>query len=434
MMVNGSKNVFKNRVEIIKELLEMLGLYLCAFFVVITNGGIWAYNLMTDLTFWDEYDDFLVILFILIVLLFIFKPKTNVSKTCVERIVFVLTCSAIYFVNHEEGYHKTRYKQYFLIPLILFLALFWLVKNKEIIWKAITDVVCVFSVISLFFYVFGTWLHLISPMNHVIREWGSWGPNPIPNYYFLYYQAQVTHHGNFDLWRNCGIFAEAPMYNMMLCISLAAEVFLYRRKKGRKAVIAILIITIVSTFSTTGFLFLALLCAFALINSARFISFCKKHIKIAIAVAALFLGAATLMVIIKLQTPQGSGSTAVRMDHTFTCLKIWKEYFLFGYGWLNDGLFMQLSKHPSGLSVGLPYFLACGGTILGSLIFVPYVISIVNAIKTRDFKLLSFSTLFIMLFVFTAVIRYPIVTLYIAYTAFCCDKNLTTTSRDKYAD
>ena len=413
----------KKAVEITKYAIEFCALHLCAFFIVIMNGGIWAFNRSSDLTFWDEYDTFLIILFLSVSVLFLINSKELISVVVGYRLVFVLMCSILYLVNCDDGYNKTRYKQYFFIPLLLLIILFWLIQNKELFWRAFSNVVCALSLISLFFYVFGTWLHLISPMKYIIRGWGSWGPNPIPNYYNLYYQAQVTHHGDFDLWRNCSVFAEAPMFNMVLCTALAAEVFLFRRKKGRKITIALLVVTIISTFSTTGYLFLALLGALVLLNSSRFLAFCKKHLKLAIGLAVALVGVLTLMVVIKLQSPQGSGSTAVRTDHALTCLQIWKDNLLFGDGWLNDDNFLQLSKFPGGISVGFPYLLKCGGIMLGALFLVPYIITIVSALKTKDFKMFSFNSLFMMLFVFTAVVRFPVVTMYIAYSVFCCSKS-----------
>ncbi|SEW36951.1 hypothetical protein SAMN05216413_2524 [Ruminococcaceae bacterium KH2T8] len=411
-----------------KDILFFCILHLCAFFVVIMNGGIWAHNRTYDLTFWEEYDTLLTILFVTVSVLLIFSVKTIKFTKSWAHIAFVLMCSVLYLVNSDDGYNKTLYKQYFFIPLVLFIILFGLIKNKELFWRAFSNIVCTLSVVSLFFYIFGTWLRLISPTQHIIRGWGSWGPNPIPNFYYVYYQSQATHPGDFTLWRNCSIFAEAPMFNMVLCMALAAEVFLFRRKKGRRFVVALLIITIITTFSTTGYLFLALLGVLFLLNSSRFMSFCKNHRKIFFATLALFVGVCALMITIKLHSRTGSVSTSIRVDHTLTCLQIWKDNFLFGDGWLKDDNFLQLAQFAFGISVGFPYFLKCGGIMLGSLVLVPYVVSVIFAFKNKDLKIFSFNTLFMMLFVFTAVVRFPIVVTFIAYNVFACSSSIATDS------
>ena len=64
-------------------------------------------------------------------------------------------------------------------------------------------------------------------------------------------------HNCWAIWRNTGIFNEGPMYNMVLCMALTIECFI--RPIKSKVKICILIITIISTLTTTGQLFLLLL-------------------------------------------------------------------------------------------------------------------------------------------------------------------------------
>ena len=66
--------------------------------------------------------------------------------------------------------------------------------------------------------------------------------------------------------------------------------------------------------------------------------------------------------------------------------------------------------------------------MLGSLVLVPYVVSVIFAFKNKDLKIFSFNTLFMMLFVFTAVVRFPIVVTFIAYNVFACSSSIATDS------
>ena len=119
----------KKTTMIIRDILVFCALHLCAFFVVVMNGGIWAFNRTYDLTFWDEYDTFLTILFVTVSVLFFISEKTIMSTPVWTNIAFVLLCSVLYLVNCDEGYNKTKYKQYFFIPLMLLIILFWLIST-----------------------------------------------------------------------------------------------------------------------------------------------------------------------------------------------------------------------------------------------------------------------------------------------------------------
>ena len=130
--------------------------------------------------------------------------------------------------------------------------------------------------------------------------------------------------------------------------------------------------------------------------------------------------------ITKVQTPQGTGSLAVRYDHIISCLKVWKHNFVFGAGWLNYDSIKNIAHFKQGLSVGLPYFFACGGLLLGSIIIVFYFKVMINATKTHNYNFLIFCTSFLIVFFFTAVIHYPILILYIVYSVTNIENDIKT--------
>lgn len=97
-----------------------------------------------------------------------------------------------------------------------------------------------FAAVSLFFWLFGEIFHLIPQSGVIANEWS--GGEAIGNYYFLHFGAQGQ--------RNCGVFCEAPMYNLVLCTALFVE--LYVRATVNKSRLLILVTTIATTLSTTG--------------------------------------------------------------------------------------------------------------------------------------------------------------------------------------
>lgn len=98
----------------------------------------------------------------------------------------------------------------------------------------------IFAAISLFFWLFGEILHLIPPSGTIANDWS--GGETISNYYYLHFGAQGQ--------RNCGVFCEAPMYNLVLCSALFVELFV--RASASRARLLIIVATIATTMSTTG--------------------------------------------------------------------------------------------------------------------------------------------------------------------------------------
>lgn len=98
----------------------------------------------------------------------------------------------------------------------------------------------VFASVSLFFWLFGEILHLIPPSGTIANDWS--GGETISNYFYLHFGAQGQ--------RNCGVFCEAPMYNLVLCSALFVELFV--RASVCRVRLLILVATIASTMSTTG--------------------------------------------------------------------------------------------------------------------------------------------------------------------------------------
>lgn len=80
------------------------------------------------------------------------------------------------------------------------------------------------------FYIIGSTLNLISPTAYVPVFWGE--QRIYPTYFYLYFEAQNSFFLGNEYIRNCGIFNEAPMYNMALCIALAIELFYEKKTKN----------------------------------------------------------------------------------------------------------------------------------------------------------------------------------------------------------
>lgn len=205
-----------------------------------------------------------IIISIFILVLFYWR---NLSKETFAFIFLVLLGALFPLLNVYEGTIFTFVKLYLVIlPLLLLLLLSYgnsLERNVKGLLNKFSDIVLVIALFSLFFWFFGSLLSIISSTMLIPNSWA--GERLIATYYGLYFETQgiVASSGGEEIIRNTGIFNEAPMYNMILCTSLAIEMF---QEQKRKMYIFIIAFTIITTISTTGYIFLFVLLSFKSFN------------------------------------------------------------------------------------------------------------------------------------------------------------------------
>ena len=100
-------------------------------------------------------------------------------------------------------------------------------EDSNIVWKAFINIAVIYAIISLIFYLGGTCLTLIPESGRTSLIWGTWTED-IRTFHNIYYESQKLYlNETLYIPRNCGIFPEGPMYNFVLCVALAAEMFLW---------------------------------------------------------------------------------------------------------------------------------------------------------------------------------------------------------------
>lgn len=402
--------------------------HLIAAIIVISTGGAWLSDVAID---YDAERLSVLLHHVLIASFFVFVffyHKLFVTKSAILRISIVMICMIAYrFVCQCN---VEIYDLFFMYTIFLMMVCMAFLENKRLVWTAFVNVVMVIAIISLFFYLGASLLRIIPETGITELIWGTWDTSSIRTFFNIYYESQsLTINETQMIFRNCGIFSEAPMYNFVLCMALGAELFI--SEKTNKAKCFVLIITIVTTLSTTGFLFLIFAGLFYWFDCV----FCTKKITIhKIAFGIAFLSSIFMMILIVVQktfSSSGRGSLNVRTDHFFACIRRWFESPIYGYGYLNMDDVLIDASYYQGLSVGLVYLLACGGILLTSVLIVPYLLNGLKAFKTSWRKEFLFETLFMILFFFTAVTGRPILTFFIAYVAICDDYNTTTVNIEK---
>ena len=135
-----------------------------------------------------------------------------------------------------------------------FLVLFFVTLGRWeymlLVVKAIADIMYFIAIISLFFWIFGTILHIIPPSGTIYALWG----NSYRDFYYGLYLEVPGRLFKTDFYRNVAIFCEAPAYVFFLGISLTFENLLKKRRDIKK--ILVFIISIITTGTSTGMLVL----------------------------------------------------------------------------------------------------------------------------------------------------------------------------------
>ena len=109
---------------------------------------------------------------------------------------------------------------YFVIaPLMLILLMFKNFNGQLFDFlDTFVKIILIFAIVSLIFWTFGSILKVVHPTNVVINNWN--GGLPTPSYFNLYFETQGIHFFGTTIIRNSGMFAEAPMWSLMLSSAL----------------------------------------------------------------------------------------------------------------------------------------------------------------------------------------------------------------------
>lgn len=337
------------------------------------------------------------------------------KKLCLERsfIHRILIAAVISFLCVTvPRYNVVNGIIGFFFPLTMLIMMFAFCKNWRCILHKLSNIMFVIAIISLFFYFFGTILGAVSASGYANFRYGE-VMKSCRTFYRLYYEAQRQQGTQFlqTSYRNTGIFIEAPMYNIMLCVAHAAE--LSFEKKHRPIVVAVLTITIISTFTTTGILYLLCVCVIFVLNSGK--EKIVKALKFVAFPLVLLLICFIILEVVgnKLETVSGSNSFSVRMEHMISFFRMWMDRPLFGFGYGNEEAFYQYTSYKQGYSLGLPALLGRSGGAIFCLYFIPWISWFIKSLHGNRKELYFLIGTFVCLFL-TAVIYQPVLYLIIA--------------------
>lgn len=269
-----------------------------------------------------------------------------------------------------------------------------------------SNIVAVIAIISLFFWFLGSTLELI-PSTAIIPN--SWGHDKfIPTYFGIYFETQeaVAASGAESMIRNSGVFNEAPMYNMILCTALSVELFLRPRICIKRIILFTL--TIITTISTTGFIFMFVVYAIKGYNS-----FASKYRLQMILLLPIFLLASFLVMnsILENKKETGEGSYSSRSRDIVKCIEVGLEHPINGIGIMHAN--KATTTDNLGYSNSLFGTFAHGGLYFLFLYLIPlFLIPFFVGLKYGDYQLSIMIFCYFLLFTFT-LSQYKVLTLLI---------------------
>lgn len=188
-------------------------------------------------------------------------------------------------VIHSQPYFMKVAFRIIESPLLL-IVVYWIDKQKFV--SRFVKITLFFAIVSLGFYVIQIFepkiLQSILPVQPAVTGWET---------SLFYGKWLYTYRGVYALYRNNGIFTEPGLYQMILNSVLAILLFFpqlceYSRKKYL-FVIAILVLTIVTTSSTTGYMGMMIIIIGYLLkrNRSAYSSGVKKYAVLVLVLAVL---------------------------------------------------------------------------------------------------------------------------------------------------
>ena len=346
------------------------------FFLIISTNSIYV-NIEDSYNF-NKYITILIFISLLCKILMV-----NITRRLFNNILFLL---AVYYgvvilisiINFSE-FSLNNILYYFVnFPLLLAILILTNKQNKLKDWLIYFVNIAIFlAIVSLLFWVLGSNLNIISSTDYLVNKWSDGGV--ATSYNNIYFETQRIAIMDNVIIRNSGIFAEAPMWNLILSIALMIQTLFLGRNKYKTF---ILVLTILSTVSTTGIYVIGLIIAYKIIFE---VSGWKKYIALTLVPILL------LVLSFVWENKSETASASIRFDDFYAGIKAWSDSIFFGSGF-SSGLRVIESYMDTTIRANLGYsnslflILAQGGITLFILYLLPMILIFVKRKYSYDIK------------------------------------------------
>ncbi len=347
---------------------------------------------------------------ILIPLLVISHKKSNVKIITAPFIFYLLIILILTLYNKRLLLYSVLYLGY--LPLCYIYFRTSKVYNNHtfgIEWlKKYCNIITIIALISLIFWIGTNIFNIFTPTSYIPSNWGE-NASFIPSYYYLYFETQTTFFAGYELQRNTAIFTEAPVCNLLYCFALTIEIFLTNKKSLIRKII--LITAIITTFSTTGQMFLILILFIYIIFYIPSKSKIRKLLLFSLPFL-LYIAYTTATFII--QDKSASSSYEDRQEHISEMINLGMKNPIGGIG---------VMTYDKGISNSIFHLFAEGGILLFIIYFYFLLVIPFNYFKRqKDIRWILTNGLFFFLFIFTVAYYKSLDLTLIAYSLANIDK------------
>lgn len=357
-----------------------------------------------ELTSWGKYLKIIMLgLSFLLGSLSIFDMKTTEKKNGI--FVFLILLIYILILHVINTYNLGQNGKSFLVAYftLTFMYLYFCYnkleqKNHSYLLKSLTNIIVFFASLSLIMWLMISILKLIQPTQFIELNWGN--PHYIPSYFHLYFETQNVSFGSLVFMRNTWIYPEAPIFSFVLSFALMYRSFIENQKiTSKKSVI--LMTTIITTGSSTGFIVLAI------IVFTQIAVYFKKFGRMFFFVTGISVMPILLIVInwvVKQKFTNNQSSLNVRLEDIVIGFQGLKAHPFIGNGYGDYSVLLEKMTAErltfngnAGFSSGLSLIAAYGGILLLLIYLVPIIKGSIIGIK-ENINLLFFSiTIFFLL-------------------------------------
>ena len=355
------------------------------FFLIISTNSIYV-NIEDAYNFNNYITILILVSFVCKIILF------KISKEIFNKILILLggyysIVILISIINFSKFTINNVLYYFINFPLLLVIILLLREQNKLQTWLInFINITTLLAIISLFFWILVSNLNIIAPTDYLINKWSDGGV--AVSYYNIYFETQRIAIMDNVIIRNSGIFAEAPMWNLILSIALMIQTLFLGRNDYKTF---ILVLTILSTVSTTGVYIIGLIIAYKIIFE---VSGWKKYITL-ILVPILLLVLSFIW-----ENKSETVSASIRFDDYKAGIQAWFDSVFFGSGFLNglrviESYMDTTIRGNLGYSNSLFIILAQGGIILFILYLLPMMLILVR--RKYSYNTKFFIVLFIVI-------------------------------------
>lgn len=332
--------------------------------------------------------------------------------------VVVMVYNVIYLSFRQSNIAIVDFALLFVMGLPGLLLLFLTLHKNGLLLvliRKLFDVVFVLAVISLYYWTFGVILRIISPNMYTMINWGY--ARYISGFDGLHFVTQLdtTFFPDQYIYRNSGVFAEAPMFNLWLDLALASELFL--KERSSKLRLAVLTITIFTTMSVTGIVFITL--CLAIYVAWNFHTMGRTQRYLVLLAATIAIPAAGGLAVYSIVLKSDTQSYLMRLSDYTAGVKLWFDHPVFGSGYGDLQSLMQYMYSPDGVlgfSNSLTAVLGTGGIWMSSLFYIPHL-CMISPRMTGDRRFSAFGLCYFYLFCTTAFFGRYIAVVMIAFGA-----------------